>query len=282
MPNFQSALSTTQPYIPAIRRAHLGRYVGLMCVYESVTALNDAVVIERLNIDAAAGLWIDGEVLVVANEFLAGRICRTWDVAGEHARTLQLRPGLEITLAGDTNAVLFAAGLPDNGTGSDGDVSVDWAGNAYYTKAAGAWSSTGDLYAAGGGGSGIPIPADNDPSGVQIVSDTGSVSLYSTPGDSYIQLNAGGAILIYSGGTDLGGGQGIRLRTSAYGDTTEVSGNLEILTSDAGDISGDIVISVGSAGVTRGNVLMNSLPTSNPSIAGAVWNDSGTLKVSAG
>ena len=29
-------------------------------------------------------------------------------------------------------------------------------------------------------------------------------------------------------------------------------------------------------------VLMPNLPTSNPSVAGQLWNDSGTLKISAG
>ena len=30
------------------------------------------------------------------------------------------------------------------------------------------------------------------------------------------------------------------------------------------------------------NILLPSLPTSNPTVAGALWNDSGTLKISAG
>lgn len=40
--------------------------------------------------------------------------------------------------------------------------------------------------------------------------------------------------------------------------------------------SGDVSI------VPTGNVLMGSLPTSDPVVAGALWNDSGTLKVSTG
>lgn len=31
-----------------------------------------------------------------------------------------------------------------------------------------------------------------------------------------------------------------------------------------------------------GNIIMSGLPTSDPTVAGALWNDSGTLKVSAG
>jgi hypothetical protein len=41
----------------------------------------------------------------------------------------------------------------------------------------------------------------------------------------------------------------------------------------------------GGAGIgsgVRGQVLITNLPTSDPTVAGAVWNDSGTLKISAG
>lgn len=44
--------------------------------------------------------------------------------------------------------------------------------------------------------------------------------------------------------------------------------------------SSDIVLSCGSTAVTF--VKFENLPTSDPSVAGQVWNDSGTLKISAG
>lgn len=40
--------------------------------------------------------------------------------------------------------------------------------------------------------------------------------------------------------------------------------------------SGDLTINF------DGNVIITGLPTANPVVAGALWNDSGTLKVSAG
>lgn len=40
--------------------------------------------------------------------------------------------------------------------------------------------------------------------------------------------------------------------------------------------------SVTSLTVTGGTVIMTGLPTTNPAVAGQLWNDAGTLKVSAG
>lgn len=47
---------------------------------------------------------------------------------------------------------------------------------------------------------------------------------------------------------------------------------------------GDINLTAGTGYGTGndGNIIMASLPTSDPTVAGALWNDSGTLKVSAG
>ena len=58
------------------------------------------------------------------------------------------------------------------------------------------------------------------------------------------------------------------------------SGNLEI----AGNISGSnsSTGSIGSLKVSGASIDFTNLPTSDPSIAGRLWNDSGTLKISAG
>jgi hypothetical protein len=47
--------------------------------------------------------------------------------------------------------------------------------------------------------------------------------------------------------------------------------------------SGNITIQTGtvSAG-TRGNIILGGLPTADPHVLGALWNSTGTLKVSAG
>lgn len=84
-----------------------------------------------------------------------GGVFRVWNSSAQHARKAVLRPGLSVILAADTNTVLFLAGVPSGATGANGDVSVDWSGNAYYTKASGTWTKTGDLYAAAGGGGAV-------------------------------------------------------------------------------------------------------------------------------
>ena len=38
----------------------------------------------------------------------------------------------------------------------------------------------------------------------------------------------------------------------------------------------------GAVAITPTKIMMANLPTSDPSVAGQLWNDSGTLKVSAG
>ena len=65
-------------------------------------------------------------------------------------------------------------------------------------------------------------------------------------------------------------------------------GNVEIESGDGsttgnGD-GGDISVTLGSGGGTgsNGNLKLTNIPTSDPAVAGAVWNDSGTLKISAG
>lgn len=45
-------------------------------------------------------------------------------------------------------------------------------------------------------------------------------------------------------------------------------------------INGDLTIS-GNLTVT-GNVNLTGLPTSDPAVAGRLWNDTGTVKISAG
>jgi hypothetical protein len=105
--------------------------------------LTSIVTTERANIAGGGGLIANMQPIFVAAE---PGIYRSWSVSAQHARAVTLRPGLVVTLAGDSNSVLFASGQPSAGTGSNGDISVDWAENTYYTKAAGVWSSTGVVW----------------------------------------------------------------------------------------------------------------------------------------
>jgi len=53
----------------------------------------------------------------------------------------------------------------------------------------------------------------------------------------------------------------------------------QVLTTDG---SGTVTWETPAAYISGGNILMPNLPTSDPAVANALWNDSGTLKVSAG
>jgi hypothetical protein len=61
------------------------------------------------------------------------------------------------------------------------------------------------------------------------------------------------------------------------------SGSAVISTGNAASgNSGDITLKTGTASGTRGNIILTDLPTADPHIAGALWNSSGVLHVSAG
>jgi len=266
MPNVSNPLGTTQPYIPAVAPTQIGRFAGLAMIFPTVGDLNTAMA-------ASSVVWADGQPIFVAPEFIGGSCWRVWLTGAGHARTVILRPGLTITLAGDDNAVLFAAGQPDDGTGSDGDVSVDWAGNTYYTKAAGTWTSTGSVYAAG---SGIPIPADNSGSNVQI---------NSSDGDVYIDSKSLGGAFLYlynDGSTEYGSDAGdVTIKSSAQNSSN--SGAVVIKTGDTiGGDSGSISLTTGTASGTRGDIALDArdvlLSTSGGSVN--LYNDS-TIAIQA-
>ena len=64
--------------------------------------------------------------------------------------------------------------------------------------------------------------------------------------------------------------------------TNVVSGALALGTSISGGRVDSIVVTGTAVEIREDIVLMANLPTSNPAVAGQLWNDAGTLKVSAG
>ena len=91
----------------------------------------------------------------------------------------------------------------------------------------------------------------------------GDLSMYHDGTDSYI-TNDTGHLLIYQNGDD---------KDIIFRNDNGSGGTTPYLTLDGGDVS-TIVNTI--------KVLMPNLPTSDPSTAGQLWNDSGTLKISAG
>ena len=50
-----------------------------------------------------------------------------------------------------------------------------------------------------------------------------------------------------------------------------------------GNVTGDVIGEVAATDLSAsGTVILSALPTSDPTVAGQLWNDAGTLKVSAG
>ena len=50
----------------------------------------------------------------------------------------------------------------------------------------------------------------------------------------------------------------------------------------AGPVAATTLTSSGVVSMTNASISMTALPTSDPAVAGRLWNDAGTLKVSAG
>jgi hypothetical protein len=123
-----------------------------------------------------------------------------------------------------------------------------------------------------GGGSGIQFDTTPQEGGfLEVTTLTGSISLDAETGivlagDEYalVQSNSG-YILVESQGVSSGG-LGVLIRShSSTGKVLIQSGS-----------SGDIRIAAG------GQIIMDALPDFDPEVVGALWNDGGTLKISAG
>jgi hypothetical protein len=107
MPNVSSSLGTTQPYIPLVNGAEIGKAAGLHMHFATLTALNTAITAERSNISASSPTWTDGQPITVAGE---GAAVRRWSVSGQHARNVTLPDGSALLLASDSTAASVPVG----------------------------------------------------------------------------------------------------------------------------------------------------------------------------
>lgn len=144
MPIVANPVSTSQPYIPGIQVAQLGRFPGFAVCFPTIAALTDAVAVERANIVATSALWFNGQPMAIADEAAQG-VGRVWSDSAQHARTAILRPGVGLVLDADSNVVLFGSGAPSNGSGANGDGYLSTATGNYYKRAAGVWGLLGTV-----------------------------------------------------------------------------------------------------------------------------------------
>lgn len=143
-------------------------------------------------------------------------------------------------------ATLGADDLGFGGGGGDGgEVDLPWAN---YVDGALALRGASVLVAGGDGSAG----------------DGGEAQLRG--GDTPVEEGTGGSAVIKAGDA-TGAGYG--------GWVSIIAGNSDSLE------GGDVLIQAGS-GAVHGNIRLADLPTSDPGVADALWNDGGTLKISAG
>lgn len=71
---------------------------------------------------------------------------------------------------------------------------------------------------------------------------------------------------------------------STVGGTLTLEGGDGAANASTNSDGGDLVLAGGAKVGTGsdGNIILNNVPTSDPTVAGALWNDAGTLKISAG
>lgn len=97
-----------------------------------------------------------------------------------------------------------------------------------------------------------------------------------------------GALTLHAGDENPGTyGGSVVLNTGNVSFGGSIAGEIALVAGAAGggaSKAGDIYLSPGAAdgGAQRGYLVLENIPTSDPGVENAVWNDGGTLKISAG
>lgn len=140
MPTFGTPLAPSNAGIPAVNQNSIGSFAGFAWHFPTFAGFAAAVTNEKANVAAAGPLWANRQPMTIATEPVG--TSRTWSVALNHARTIQIRPGMSVVAATDAATVLTTTGVPAVGTGATDDIAVDYPGNVVYTKTGGAWAVT--------------------------------------------------------------------------------------------------------------------------------------------
>jgi hypothetical protein len=181
--------------------------------------------------------------------------------------------GLDTHIAGhNPGYVLLAAGsayAPGNQPGAD--VAVQ-AGNGV-DQGGGFVVSAGSSSATNGFGGGISLIAGTNGTN----SNVAGLSIGGTFDTGFggdVQMGAGSGVAGRGGQVVISGGPG---RNTAYGGAVSVYGG----NSDANH-GGDITLQGGTGTTRNGLIILAGLPTADPTVAGALWNNAGLLTISAG
>lgn len=153
MPNLSSPLGTANTLMPLVRVDALSQAAGFSVVFPTIADMNAAIAVERARIAGGNPMWPDGHSIALASEVAEG-VRRAWNASAQHARKALIKPGTAVTLAQDTNVILFGSGVPAAGVGSTGDISVDWPLSTFNLKGVSAWATGGSL---GTAAIGLPV-----------------------------------------------------------------------------------------------------------------------------
>lgn len=117
---------------------------------------------------------------------------------------------------------------------------------------------------------------------------SGAGDLLINAGNDGNGFGAGRLTITPGNDSSYGGGAGHCFITGGAGETSGISGDLTL---SGGSAVGDGDISGGNVNITPGthngsgalgHILLQNVPSSDPHVVGAIWNSSGTLKLSAG
>lgn len=250
---------------------------------------------------------VEGSVTFNDNKIATGQTNSNLELGANGSGTVIIN-GLSFpTSDGSANQVLQTDGsgtlsfaTVSGGSGSTGDLSIS-------AQTITGTTSNGDIIIAPQGTGDVLIKTEGNNGGVMRVGDGVAGIVGSTNGED-LSVGANGGTgsdpRIIFGGDSTGhikiepkggvGGTGkISMLGTLTGDTTSEAGNVRIegvqighdakITTYSSNQDLEIDASgTGAVSILTQKVMMTNLPTSNPSVAGQLYNDSGTLKISAG
>jgi len=201
----------------------------------------------------------------------------TGDPAQSSDELVANRGGSDVKLTAGSIAALATP------AGSDTQIQYNNAG-AFGASSSLVWVEADGMLQIGPGTSGGNTCSIMAASGNSLFLAAGDDQSVAAQGGSATVTDGTGGTCDFSGGDGNGSGDGGGVFFE--GGTAPDAGTGGIIELVGGEstngIGGDVYLEAGSGGSANGNIILAGLPTSDPSVAGAVYIDGTTLKISAG